>query len=203
LSPRPQIDHIRKPQMLAAAAAVIAERGVAATRIVDVAERAGTSPAAVLYWFGSKDSLLAEALTFEEDRFYEVLSDRLAGVESPRDRMRLLIEAAARDPDWVLWMEVWARALRDSEMAEARQRLDQRWRDEIAGIIREGQAVGEFGDGDVEGVALTLASLIDGLVVQATLGDPSVDSERIVELALRVAGLLLEAQPEGTEAGVR
>jgi AcrR family transcriptional regulator len=48
LSPRPQIDHIRKPQILAAAAEVIAERGLASTRIADVAERAGTSAPAVL-----------------------------------------------------------------------------------------------------------------------------------------------------------
>ena len=60
MSPRPQIDHIRKPQILAAAAEVIGERGLASTRIADVAERAGTSPPAVLYWFGSKDDLLTE-----------------------------------------------------------------------------------------------------------------------------------------------
>jgi AcrR family transcriptional regulator len=70
LSPRPQIDHIRKPQILAAAAEVIAERGVASTRIADVAERAGTSSGTILYWFGSKDELLAEALTGDEERFY-------------------------------------------------------------------------------------------------------------------------------------
>ncbi|MGZ5356559.1 MAG: helix-turn-helix domain-containing protein, partial [Solirubrobacterales bacterium] len=51
MSPRPQIDHIRRPQILDAAAEVIAERGIAATRIADVAERAGTSAPAVLYWF--------------------------------------------------------------------------------------------------------------------------------------------------------
>jgi len=49
MSPRPQIDHIRKPQLLGAAAEVISERGVEGTRIADVAERAGTSPPAVLY----------------------------------------------------------------------------------------------------------------------------------------------------------
>ena len=46
MSPRPSIDHIRRPQILAAAAEVIAERGVAATRIADVAERSGVSPPA-------------------------------------------------------------------------------------------------------------------------------------------------------------
>ena len=50
MSPRPQIEHIRRPQLLDAAAGVIAERGIASTRIADVAERAGTSPPAVLYW---------------------------------------------------------------------------------------------------------------------------------------------------------
>jgi len=44
VSPRPQIDHIRRPQLLRAAADVIVERGLASTRIADVAERAGTSP---------------------------------------------------------------------------------------------------------------------------------------------------------------
>ena len=50
MSPRPNIDHIRRPQILAAAAEVIAERGVAGTRIADVAARSGVSPPAVLYW---------------------------------------------------------------------------------------------------------------------------------------------------------
>ncbi len=44
MTPRPQIDHIRRPQLLAAAAEVIAERGMGATRIADVAERVGHQP---------------------------------------------------------------------------------------------------------------------------------------------------------------
>ena len=63
MSPRPAIDHIRKPQILRAAAEVITERGLTATRIADIAERAGTSPPAVLYWFESREQLLTEALT--------------------------------------------------------------------------------------------------------------------------------------------
>jgi AcrR family transcriptional regulator len=35
---------------------VIADRGLASTRIADVAERAGTSAPAVLYWFENKDA---------------------------------------------------------------------------------------------------------------------------------------------------
>src|SRR5436190_6887639 len=162
VSPRPQIDHLRKPQLLQAAAGVIAERGIASTRIADVAERAGTSSPAVLYWFESKDELLAEALTVEEERFYGELTERMTTLERPRDRLRLLLEASAEEYDWTLWMELWTRALRDRSTQMARRRLDDRWRSQIAAVIRDGQEAGEFGEAHSDDVALVLASLIDG-----------------------------------------
>jgi len=84
VSPRPQIDHVRRPQLLEAAAGVIAERGIAATRLADVAARAGTSVPAVLYWFKSKDELLAEALTIQEERFYGRLTEQMDMLDAQR-----------------------------------------------------------------------------------------------------------------------
>ena len=127
MSPRPQIDHIRKPQLLAAAAEVIAERGFAATRIADVAERAGTSAPGVLYWFDSRDALLAEALSFAERAFHDDLAAALEPLEDPRARLATLIERSVGGDDWVLWIELWTRALRDPQMSRvapaARRRL--------------------------------------------------------------------------------
>ena len=57
--PRPRLDHVRKAQILAAAAEVMSQRGYANVRVVDIATAAGTSPAAILYWFAGKDELLA------------------------------------------------------------------------------------------------------------------------------------------------
>lgn len=195
MSPRPQIDHIRKPQILAAAASVIVERGMAATRVADVAERAGTSAPAVLYWFDSRDQLLAEALTFAEDSFYTELAERLAVLDSARDRLRELIASAVGGDDWMLWMELWTRALRDPEMRDARRRLDDLWRAQIAAIVRDGQLGGEFGGPEPERVALELAALIDGLAVQVTLGD-DVSPEQMESICIEVAGRLLEAELE-------
>ena len=194
MTPRPQIDHVRRPQLLEAAAGVIAERGIAATRIADVAERAGTSPPAVLYWFESKDELLAEALTVDEERYYRKLTERMDVLESPRDRLRLLLESSAEEYDSRLWMEIWTRALRDRSTRRARRRLDQRWRTQIAEVIRDGQRAGEFGKADAEDVALVLASLIDGLAVQVTLGDPDVPKERMLERTLEIAESLLACE---------
>lgn len=203
MSPRPQIDHIRKPQILEAAAEVIAERGLASTRIADVAERAGTSPPAVLYWFDSKDGLLTDALIDDEGRFYRAMTERLTALERPRDRLRLLIEACAVEYDCKLWMELWGRALRDPDAAAARQRLDDRWRGQIAEVIRAGQDAGEFAEVDPDDVAATLASMLDGLAVQVTLADPGISAERMRDLALRSAELLLGCElppPNGAPA---
>jgi AcrR family transcriptional regulator len=195
LSPRPSIDHIRRPQILAAAAEVIAERGVAATRIADVAERSGVSPPAVLYWFDSKEQLLAEALTADDDRFYEELGERLDEAETPAERMVALIETAAADNDFALWMELWTWALRDAELRAAREGFDSRWRAAIEAVIAEGVATGEFGATvDPSQTALAIAALIDGLTVQAALGDPEVSVARLTETVLASAERLLEAE---------
>jgi AcrR family transcriptional regulator len=201
LSPRPQIEHIRKPQILAAAAEVIAERGLASTRIADVAVRAGTSAPAVLYWFDNKDVLLAEALTFDEDRFDAALDGRLAALTSPAAKLVALIEACAHDYDWQLWVEVWARSLQDPGTASARQELDDRWRELLADLVREGKAAGEFGDCDPEEAALALAALIDGLALQMTLRDPAFTAARVLEICIASAERLLEARLPGVKSG--
>ena len=176
MSPRPQIDHIRKPQLLAAAAEVIAERGFAATRIADVAERAGTSAPGVLYWFDSRDALLAEALSFAERAFHDDLAAELAShsrilARPARDADRAL---GRRDDDWVLWIELWTRALRDPQVAESRQLPRRR----LAGPDRRDHrgrpgGRGDFAGPEPERAALELAALIDGLAVQVALDDPA------------------------------
>ena len=173
VSPRPQIEHIRRPQLLAAAAEVIAERGFAATRIADVAERAGTSAAGVLYWFESRDELLAEALTFAEETFAERLRARLAHLDCPSERLVALIESSVGgDDDWTLWIELWTRALRDPSLAESRQRLDDRWRAQIAEVVARGPGAPATSAAPTPIAPRSSSSaLMDGLAVQVALGD--------------------------------
>lgn len=182
---------------------MIAERGVAATRIADVAERIGVSPPAVLYWFDSKEQLLAEALTADDDRFYEQLSERLEEAATPRERMVVLIETAAEGADdFSLWMELWTWALRDAGLRAARERFDSRWRAAIETVVADGIAAGEF-DADVDPAqaALAIAALIDGLTVQTALGDPEVSVGRLTETVLRSAERLLGAELPGKAGG--
>ena len=74
---------------------MIAERGLAGTRIADVAQRVATSSAAVLYWFSSKDELLAEALIADEERFADELVSALAAIADPAAKLLRLIDGLA------------------------------------------------------------------------------------------------------------
>jgi AcrR family transcriptional regulator len=189
VSPRPSNAHLRRPAILTAAAEVISERGVQNTRIRDVAERAGTSAPGVLYWFPTKDELLAEALTFSDDRFYDSLTEELEGLGSATERLARLVEQWPSDGDGetVLWMELWVRSLRDPKLAETRERLDRRWREALAEVIREGQASGEFGGDDADDLALLLGALMDGYAIQLALGDPAVTTDLVRRHCLRLA----------------
>jgi len=197
MSPRPTLAHVRRPAILAAAAAVISERGLAATRISDVADRAGTSAPGVLYWFETKDQLLAEALTFADDRFYASLTRELARLPTATARLERLVALwpSEGDVETALWMELWVRALHDPDLNATRERLDRRWREQIAAIVREGQALGEFGPAEPDEVALVLGALMDGFAIQIALGDPAVEPARVQEHCMALA----RAQLDGSE----
>ena len=199
---RPKLTQKRRTQMLEAAAEVIGERGLCDTRIADVAERARLSPALVVYYFGSREALLTEALAYAEDLFYIEAFRELTSIEGASGRMVRLIELSCppvvrRETDeyWTLWVELWSRALRNEEAARKREALERRWRNTIAEVVRDGQRSGEFGPYDPERFATYLSALMDGLALQALFRDPAVDGALVNEMCLDAAAKELGFDP--------
>jgi AcrR family transcriptional regulator len=180
----------RREQMLRAALEVIEERGFPETRIADVAARAGTSPALVIYYFKTKDQLLTEALRFAEDTWYEAGKRRMAAIPSAAGRLEELVamsclpEADQTTGSWLLWLDLWAQSVRLPEVASVRQKFDERWRQTITSLVLAGQEAGEFGPVNAEDFALTVSALLDGLAIQIALHDSSVDPGRAFELSM-------------------
>jgi AcrR family transcriptional regulator len=203
---------VRRDQMLAAASTLIAERGFSDTRIADVAQRVGASPALVIYYFGTKDSLLTEALRWSERSWYAATEEMLQTTEKLRDRLEILSEwtlVADKQQDltgdWGLWFDLWSQAFRHPEVKKDRAELDAQWRDLIMRLVRSGIDDGEIEAVDVDTFAIMWASLLDGLVVQVALDDPVVDVERARGIALEVAfrelGLSKSPAPAAAKKG--
>ncbi len=185
----------RRSQMLEAAAQLIAERGLARTRIADVAERVGISPALVVYYFQTKEALLIAALREAETGFYASAEDLLRSQGTLRQRIETLVELTFTEESqgevkgqWGLWFDLWNEAFRHPEVAADRRALDEQWRGLIARIVRRGIEAGEASaDLDVDTFTVTFAALLDGLSVQVALDDPVVTRERAGGVALAFA----------------
>jgi AcrR family transcriptional regulator len=159
-----------------------------------VAERAGTSPALVIYYFKTKDQLLTEAIRYSEDQWYEAGTRRMSMIPTAAGRLEEIVamsclpEADAEpDSSWSLWLDLWAQSARHPEVAGVRQKFDERWRDTICSLVVEGQEAGEFGPVNPDDFAVLLSALLDGLAIQIALADPAVTPARAFELSMRFA----------------
>ena len=189
--PRPRLDHVRKAQIVSAAAEVLSERGYANARVVDIAKAAGTSPAAILYWFDGKVGLLAEALSLREIEFHDRYTVRIERAANASEQLRILIEAMLHHYDWSLWMELCVLALRDSAAAAERDRMDRRWRAMLRTVIRDGQQAGEFAAGDADETMFVLAALLDGMAPLLAMKARGVTRQRVERTWLAEAARLL------------
>jgi AcrR family transcriptional regulator len=176
------LDAVRKAQIRAAAADVIAEQGLAATRVADIAARAGTSASAIIYWFKDKDRLLAEALSFKDEQFYVGLEVQLDGCDTAADQLAVVLAQILHNYDWRLWVEICNRAMRDETTAATRRTIDRRWRALLTGIIERGIEAGEFDAVDPVDAVLSIAGLLDGFGLQLALADPDFDRERAARM---------------------
>lgn len=202
----------RRVQILRAAATVLGERGFADTRVNDVARAAGVSPALVIYYFGTRDRLLTEALRYAEDAFYHAFAARVAQTDSAAERLQRIVELTIepRELDripgaWVLWLDVLAQAPRHPRLGRDRVELDARWRATVVDVLRYGVERGEFAPVEVETFGLILSSVLDGLALQRVLEDPEVTAGRahaaVADLCHRYLGLSAPRSDDPTVSG--
>src|SRR5580704_4726660 len=120
----------RREQMLRAALEVIVERGYPDTRITDVAERAGASPALVIYYFKTRDHLLTEAMRYAEDAWYATGLRRIASIDTAAGQLEEVVamtclpeeDSEPRD-SWLLWLDLWAQSARNTGVSAMWQKF--------------------------------------------------------------------------------
>ena len=150
---------------------LIREHGLWDVRLADVAKRAGISATSVVYYFGSKDQLFAQAIAEADDAFYEPLLAELAGLEQRGGADRVAVRAlqhqrlaAVDGPVGLL-----APPSRDGDGPAPLPRALAARRSPTSSA--HGCRRGEWSVADPDAVALRLSALTDGLAVHMVLGD--------------------------------
>jgi AcrR family transcriptional regulator len=167
-----------RTRILDAAIERIASDGIDDVRIARIAMDAGVSTALVHYHFATREALLAEAL---EHSFEQAGDTRTVetGEGSAVTRLREMIDQCLPLPgdlerDWVLWVELWLRAVRHPELRPTAAKLYARMHDWFVEAIESG----DFAPCDAHRVADRTLALLDGLGLRALLGDPAMPLER-------------------------
>jgi len=193
----------RRIEILETTCQVVIERGFAATRVADVANKLGVSTGLIHYHFESKDQLLAEAFRYAAEADLVRLSEQVADVAGPiakLDKIFRLYTPVEAEPDWMLWIDGWGEALRSPALREISQALDLRWKRMLEQIIEDGVQAGLFTCTDPNAAAWRMASLLDGLSVQATVHEGLISRTELLDWVRTAASTEL-GLPRGAFTG--
>ncbi len=191
-----------RERILAAAVERIASDGIDDVRIARIAMDAGVSTSLVHYHFETREALLEQALEYS----FELAGDVRIGEgegEAPDHAHRLaamidqcLPYPGALERDWILWVELWLRAVRHPELRPTAARLYARMHEWFATAIASGIEAGEFrDDADPAKTADRVLAMCDGFGVRALITELSIEQARA-----EVWGFL--AQELGVDPGI-
>jgi AcrR family transcriptional regulator len=156
----------RPEEILEAALEVFAEQGLAGARVEDIAGRAGISKGTLYLYFPSKDEVFREALRMKTRRVLEGLT-LASGPGDPGERLCRLVDAYwayLRRPSFMQFYRLLLAELDQFPelMRFYSEEVSGRIHELVAGIIREGQETGTFGDEPPE----VAARMLIGLLIQ-------------------------------------
>ncbi|WP_370248911.1 TetR/AcrR family transcriptional regulator [Nocardioides sp.] len=177
-SPR-RLAHSRE-QVLETTLAMVAEQGLAAVTMAKIAARLDTSGGHLLYYFGTRDGLLLETLRWSEQHYAPqraaVLTGAITGPdpgpEAALELARVYLPTGPGDARWLLWLEMWARAPYDDDLARAIADLDDVWHRDLVALL--GAVLPQHPD--PAALSRQLRAMWDGFAVQILLGTADVDA---------------------------
>jgi AcrR family transcriptional regulator len=185
-------------RIITAMRASVSTRGAAGSTFDQVAREAGVSRGLLHYYFGSKERLLVEVVRHDCEARNRAMDERLARAGSIDEIIEALVlglEEFIEDDLGVQTViyEMLSAARRSEEIHAELAELYRRWRDRLAGWLREKERDGVVRlQADPESVASILFALGDGFGIQV-ISDPDWDRDAAFELGVRTARRLLGA----------
>ncbi|WP_425057879.1 Nucleoid occlusion factor SlmA [Sporomusa carbonis] len=175
----------RRKQILDAALILFDEKGYANTRVEDIAQTIGVSKALIFKYFPSKIDIFKAITEYIETCLVDVLNG-----PTPTDSLRnfgLKITSTTKDyiPPMRIYIATFIRGELPIDMQEnfLRNSFAKKW---LAPIIRQGQANGEFREGDPEELADAFWLYMFGAVANYIHNRNNAASMPNIEISLRM-----------------
>jgi AcrR family transcriptional regulator len=187
----------RRAQLLRAASRAVLDRGVAGVRLRDIAQEAGLTSGAVLYYYADVEELLTEVFGQGTRQYCVRREERVAAAAGPPHRLRACIASGVPRPDdgaaaSRLLYELMPVVVRNPRGAELYADLFTRQANLYAGVLEQGRADGSLRlSGAADALGRDFVALEDGygiLVLTGALSAAEVE-RRLLGYARVAAGL--------------
>lgn len=167
---------LRRAMIIDSARGVIAERGLHATTIRDIASAAGVAVGTVTYHFSGIAEVLAGVLEAEMTQFSADVMSAADSAPTGESGLRILTDGLLATGDralqhWKLWLDFWTLAAHQAHYAKWQSRVYINLHGLAERLIRRGVADGTLRATDPARQAIEYIAIMDGLVVQAYLPD--------------------------------
>lgn len=185
---------LTRQQLLDAAQKLVAEQGLAATSVEDIAREAGFTRGAFYSNFSDKNALFIELLRRDHEQSIADFRSLLSGEPPPQGELRQQVRALfsrvhCDDCTFMNWAEARLLAVRDAAFRAQFSALVEASQSQIAGLIdRFYRLEGRQPPASPEALALGVISMVEGVQLYM-LSTPAPDAAGVE----RVLGLFIDA----------
>ncbi len=125
---------------------MIADRGYAGTRFIDVSEAAGVAVSTLQGYFGSREDMLIEALRRVTSVAVDDMNEFAATFDDPWQQLVAMVDRglSTNVVTWRLLMEFWTAAAHDAELRAHAAALAEQYRQPFTDAVRRGIQSGAF-----------------------------------------------------------
>ncbi|TVR85122.1 MAG: TetR/AcrR family transcriptional regulator [Spirochaetaceae bacterium] len=170
MSPRADVTEQRTAQIIAAASEIVADNGLDALRMDEVAERTGLSKGTLYLYFRSKHDLSLAMLERVLQRELDTVEGISATAATAEHALREFVDAVIRDIQMITRLMpisygFLSIAFRNRQVQRALKKYLRRYIDSLTPIIRSGIESGEFQEVDPEEAAIAVAAVVEGTML--------------------------------------
>ena len=189
----------RRTLVLDQVVAVLADRGYAGTRFIDVSESSGVAVSTLQGYFGSREDMLIEALSRATTVAVAAMHELAARFDDPWQQLVAMVDRGLSTDvaTWRMLMEFWTASAHDAELQEHAGALAEQYREPFTDAVRRGIESGAFTPRfDVAAIVEVVVANIVGLLYPVVLGHLAPQDTGYRDVVLAQLAFALTTSPE-------
>ncbi len=175
MPPIPELEAIRKAQILEAGLLTLSQKGIAKTTLDDVCKAAGLSKGGLVHYFRTKDQLFQAVFKEFFKRIFKRGADTMARFDTPLERLLSfdwLYDKSNEEAymGYPLLLDLLALAAHDDHCKAMMQDWVENWVTLLSQALEQGIADKTFKPMDIRQVAQSISAIYQGIATRWYLG---------------------------------